>query len=109
MQEKKEINITHYSADASDFVQMEQIVETYSKKFSTTKRGISSSRVIRNGLIVDLGEEELQQVISAKMESAWILHQLTKDIPLDLFVFFHRHHQYSAPGGRPTTLRRMVF
>jgi acyl transferase domain-containing protein/acyl carrier protein len=105
---KKEINVTHYSADASNLLQMKKVLENIRQSSRPLKGVFHLAGVARNDLIVNLGTEELQQVFSAKMESALILHQLTQDMALDLFVLFssassilgsRRQSNYAAANG----------
>lgn len=105
---KKEIAITHYSADASNLQQMEKIIEDIQQSSQPLKGVFHLAGVVRNDLIINLGEEDLQQVFRAKMESALILHQLTKNMALDLFVLFssassilgsRRQANYAAANG----------
>ncbi len=105
---KEEINITHHSVDASNLLQMKTIFESLNQSSRPLKGIFHLAGVVRNDLIVNLSEDDLQQVISAKMESALILHQLTKDLKLDLFVLFssassilgsRRQANYAAANG----------
>ncbi|MBN9229176.1 MAG: SDR family NAD(P)-dependent oxidoreductase [Legionella steelei] len=85
---KKQVYIRHYAADASNYQQMKQIFE-HAEQDSKPLRGVFHlAGVIKDGLIVNLRDEDIQTVLHAKMESAQILHQLTKNIQLDVFVLF---------------------
>lgn len=105
---EKGVSITHYSVDASDLAQMEIIVATLQQSAQQLKGVFHLAGVIQNDLIVNLSTEALQQVLRAKMESALILHQLTKEINLDMFVLFssassilgsRRQANYAAANG----------
>ncbi len=105
---KKEVEITHYSADASNLSQMEKIIATIQQSAQPLKGVFHLAGVVQNDLIINLGEEALQRVFRAKMESALILHQLTKNLVLDLFVLFssassilgsRRQANYAAANG----------
>lgn len=85
---KKQVYIRHYAADASNYQQMQQIFE-YAEQGSKPLRGVFHlAGVIKDGLIVNLRDEDIQTVLRSKMQSAQILHQLTKNIQLDVFVLF---------------------
>ncbi|OEH48425.1 Polyketide synthase PksJ [Legionella parisiensis] len=85
---KKQVYIRHFAADASNYQQMKQIFE-YAKQDSKPLRGVFHlAGVIKDGLIVNLRDEDIQTVLRAKKESALILHQLSKNIQLDVFVLF---------------------
>jgi acyl transferase domain-containing protein/acyl carrier protein len=105
---EKGVSITHYSADASDFVAMEKIITTIQQGAHQLKGVFHLAGVIQNDLIVHLSTEAVQQVLRAKMDSALILHQLTKDMTLDVFVLFssasailgsRRQANYAAANG----------
>ena len=44
--------------------------------------------VLADGAIIQQDEERFRKVMAPKMEGAWNLHQLSKNIPLDFFVLF---------------------
>lgn len=105
---KKAVTISHYVADAGNFSQMKRIIAAIEHSAQPLKGVFHLAGMIQNDLIVNLAEPALQQVLHAKMESALILHQLTKDVALDLFVLFssassilgsRRQANYSAANG----------
>ncbi|CDZ78850.1 Polyketide synthase PksM [Legionella massiliensis] len=105
---KKGVSLSHYAADAANLGQMERVIEGIQQSAHPLKGVFHLAGIVRNNLIVDLTEEELQDVFRAKMESALILHQLTKTLPLDLFVLFssassilgsRRQANYAAANG----------
>ncbi len=85
---KKHVFIKHYQADASNYQQMEHLIAEIEQSSKPLQGIFHLAGIVRDGLLVNLSDEEMQSVLSAKMDSALILHQLTKDIPLDMFVLF---------------------
>ncbi len=85
---KKHVFIKHYQADASNYQQMEHIITEIEQSSEALQGVFHLAGIVQDGLLINLNDEEMQSVLSAKMESALILHQLTKNIPLDLFVLF---------------------
>ncbi|WP_131777542.1 SDR family NAD(P)-dependent oxidoreductase [Legionella cherrii] len=85
---KKQVFIKHYQADASNYQQMEHIIAEIEQSSKRLQGVFHLAGIVQDGLLVNLSDEEMQSVLSAKMDSALILHQITKDIPLDLFVLF---------------------
>lgn len=79
--------ITHYKVDASHYQHMEQLIADI-QSIRPLKGVFHLAGLVRDGLIVNLNDEDMQSVFSAKMESALILHQLTKHLHLDVFVLF---------------------
>ena len=85
---KKQVVIKHYQADASNYQQMEHIIAAIEKSSNPLQGVFHLAGIVRDGLLVNLSDEDMHSVFSAKMDSALILHQLTKAIPLDMFVLF---------------------
>ena len=95
---QQEVSIQHMVADASHAQQIKHVLDTLEQSPHRLKGVFHLAGIIQDGLIVNLSDESVQQVLAAKMESALILHQLTKKIPLDLFVMFSS--AASLLGGR---------
>ena len=107
-QRKKDISITHYASDASKLQNITPIINQIQQSPHPLKGVFHLAGIVCDELIIHLREENIQAVLRAKMESAWILHQLTKDIALDHFVLFssassilgsRRQANYAAANG----------
>jgi acyl transferase domain-containing protein/acyl carrier protein len=85
---QKQVRIQHFKADASNYLQMEQLIETIERSANPLKGVFHLAGVLQSGLIVNLTDEAILGALSAKMDSALILHKLTKEIELDVFVLF---------------------
>ncbi|VEG91823.1 polyketide synthase, type I [Legionella spiritensis] len=85
---QQKVRVSHYKADAGNYQQMEEVIATIHRDCKPLKGVFHLAGVIQDGLIVNLSDDDVQRVLSAKMDSALILHQLTKPIPLDMFVLF---------------------
>ncbi|ARM34745.1 SDR family NAD(P)-dependent oxidoreductase [Legionella longbeachae] len=85
---KKNIFIHHYQADASNYQQMATIIAEIEQGSYPLQGVFHLAGRVQDGLLINLSDEEMQPVLSAKMDSALILHQLTQEIPLDFFVLF---------------------
>ena len=85
---KKQVYIRHSVADASNYHKMKQLIEDVEQDSKPLRGVFHLAGIIKDGLIVNLSDEDIQSVLRAKMEGAQILHQLTKNIQLDLFVLF---------------------
>ena len=86
--QQKHVSIRHYVADASHYQQMATVLDAIAQTAAPLKGVFHLAGVVQDGLIVNLSNEEIQRVLSAKMDGALILHQLTRNIKLDLFVLF---------------------
>jgi acyl transferase domain-containing protein/acyl-coenzyme A synthetase/AMP-(fatty) acid ligase/acyl carrier protein len=49
---------------------------------------LHAAAVVDNGLVADLGGDELDRVMAPKLDAAWHLHELTADLDLSAFVLF---------------------
>ncbi|MEM9271363.1 MAG: SDR family NAD(P)-dependent oxidoreductase [Cyanobacteria bacterium P01_F01_bin.143] len=75
----------------ADVSQLDSLTEVFSKiKHSLPPlRGvIHSVGVLDDGVIQHLSWERFEQVMAPKVQGAWNLHQLSREIPLDFFVLF---------------------
>jgi acyl transferase domain-containing protein/acyl carrier protein len=85
---KKQVFIKHHQVDASSYQQMEQLISEIEQDSVPLQGIFHLAGIVQDALLVNLSDVDMQSVLSAKMDSALILHQLTKNIPLDLFVLF---------------------
>lgn len=85
---EKHLSIKHYVADGSNYQQMERVIAELRQDVRPLKGVFHLAGIVQDGLIVNLNDTDMQNVLNAKMDSALILHQLTKDIPLEQFVLF---------------------
>lgn len=85
---QKHVCIQHYEADASNAQQMKKIFERIDLNSKPLKGVFHLAGVVHDGLIAHLTDEDIRKVFIAKRDSALILHQLTQNIQLDLFVLF---------------------
>ncbi|MCP4702330.1 MAG: amino acid adenylation domain-containing protein [Gammaproteobacteria bacterium] len=86
--EAKGVSVTAYQADVADFAQMSEIFARI-KAGSHPLRGIvHAAGILGDQTIPDITSEALDAVFRPKITGAWLLHQLSKEINLDFFVFF---------------------
>lgn len=105
---KQDVIVRHYSADAGNVEQMKAVIDGIQQGNHALKGVFHLAGVTHDDLIVNLDKKDLQQVFRPKMEGALILHLLTNDIALDMFVLFssvssilgtRRHANYVAANG----------
>ncbi len=82
------ISVTDARASVIDPGAMRQIVASIQAGPAPLAGVVHGAMVINDLDIIDLDEEGFDRVVHPKMLGAWILHHLTLDIPLDLFVCF---------------------
>ncbi|BCA96874.1 polyketide synthase [Legionella antarctica] len=97
---KKHVDIKHYVADASNFQKMEDLVKTIEQGFNPLKGVFHLAGVIRDELIINLSDEAIQEVLTAKIDGALTLHELTQNLQLDHFVLFSSSASILGPRGQ---------
>ena len=85
---RQKTTIHHEKVDASDFKSMEKILQSIEKNSPPLKGIFHLAGMIQDSLIIHLDKQRLNNVLRSKMQSALVLHQLTKHLPLDFFVLF---------------------
>ena len=83
----KGINVMVAKADVSN---EEQVARVFSEmKCMPPLKGVfHAAAILNDGLLKDQNLERYYQVMGSKLLGAWILHNLTLDMPLDYFVLY---------------------
>ena len=79
-------------ADAGDRRRMSEIFDEIRRSMPPLRGVIHAAGVLRDAALINQRSADGNGVRRGKVEGAWILHELTRDIPLDFFVL------YSAAG-----------
>ena len=74
--------------DVSDAKQTDNVLEKLRSKGAQINGVIHAAGRAGDGFILNKSSEELQSVLSPKVQGGWNLHQLTKNDPLDFFVMY---------------------
>ncbi len=75
------------SCDVADPAQLRALVESIPPE-RPLRVVIHSAAVLDNGVIEGLDRERLERVMRPKVDAAWHLHELTKDLELSEFLLF---------------------
>lgn len=81
------INIIVAKADVSNEEQLTRVFSEI-KSMPPLKGVFHAAAILDDGLLKDQNLERYYQVINSKLLGAWILHHLTRNIPLDYFVLY---------------------
>lgn len=82
------INIEIIQADMTSSSDVEHAFEIL-HRFGKTLKGIfHCAAVLDDGTIESQSEEQFRQVLSAKIDSAWLIHEKTQNIPLDFLMLY---------------------
>jgi NAD(P)-dependent dehydrogenase (short-subunit alcohol dehydrogenase family) len=74
--------------DVSDAARMEEILAEIDRDLPPLKGIVHAAMVLDDALLTNLDGERLRKVLAPKILGAWHLHNLTKKLPLDLFVLY---------------------
>ena len=75
-------------ADVADQHAVAVVISQIAQLGGRLKGVVHAAGVLQDGRLENLNTEAFNQVLSAKVQGAWLLHQATKDLPLDFFVLF---------------------
>ena len=81
--------IKSYQADISSVKSLEQVMQLITTEWSQhgQLRGIfTGAAVVQDSSFLTMDRSAFEKVLSPKVQGAWNLHLLTKDLPLDYFV-----------------------
>ncbi len=82
------VEVIDARASVTDREAMKKVIDSIQKGDAKLGGVIHGAMVINDLDIIDLDKEKFDQVLQPKMLGSWLLHELTKDIPLDMFVMF---------------------
>ena len=76
------------AADVSSRADLEQVIETIAAQMPPLKGLFHGAGVLSDGILLQQTPEQFTQVMAAKVNGAWLLHELTMSMDLDFFVLF---------------------
>jgi acyl transferase domain-containing protein len=76
------------AADVADAQQMFQLINEIQQQLPPLRGVIHSAGVIDDALLPQQSWVRFEKVMSSKIKGTWLLHTLTRDLPLDFFVLF---------------------
>ncbi|HET7695302.1 MAG TPA: type I polyketide synthase [Vicinamibacterales bacterium] len=86
--ERRGVNLRVVSADVAVRAQMEAVLREIDAAGAPLGGVIHAAGVLRNDSVGEVTTEQVRDVCRPKIAGAWILHELTRGLPLDLFVLF---------------------
>lgn len=86
--EKMGAQVLVVSADVSNPADVARVLQTIQTSFAPLGGIIHAAGVLDDGVLTQLTWHRFRQVMAAKVDGAWNLHQQTRDLPLDLFACF---------------------
>lgn len=75
-------------ADVAQWDDMASVIEQIETTMPPLRGIIHAAGVLQDGTLLQQNWQAFEQVMAAKVKGTWILHSLTQQIPLDMFVTF---------------------
>ncbi|WP_026736723.1 type I polyketide synthase [Fischerella sp. PCC 9605] len=75
-------------ADVAEWQDMVRAIEQIETSMPPLRGIVHAAGVLHDGILLQQDWKAFEQVMAAKVKGTWILHSLTKQLPLDLFVTF---------------------
>jgi short-subunit dehydrogenase/acyl carrier protein len=85
---RRGVEVRLVAADVTDRDRMSALVEELKSGGAPLRGIVHAAGVLRNDDVKSVEVETIREVFRPKVKGAWILHDLTKALPLDLFVMF---------------------
>jgi len=82
------IDVQALACDITDASQLASVIEGIAASAYPLRGVVHAATVFEDGLIRNLTLKQVQRVLQPKAKGAQYLHELTADLPLDLFVLF---------------------
>ncbi len=80
--------VRYVQADVTDREMMEHLVADLKSEHGPVRGVFHAAGVLDDGILLTQTMERFRQVLEPKTTGAWLLHELTKGLELDLFVLF---------------------
>lgn len=75
-------------ADVSDYEQVNRVLAKIERSVKPLRGIIHAAGVLDDGIIQQLSWQRFKRVMSPKVQGAWNLHTLTKNLSIDFFLLF---------------------
>jgi acyl carrier protein len=82
------VEIRVVQADVSRSVEMEPVLADIARTMPPLRGVVHAAGVLEDGVLLRQDWERFRAVLAPKATGAWVLHRLTRGLPLDFFVLF---------------------
>ena len=86
--ESQGVAIIAVQSDVSCATEVEALLKRIEESMPPLRGIFHAAGVLDDGMLLQMNGERFQRVIAPKVDGAWLLHQLTSHLDLDLFVLF---------------------
>ncbi|SEG55206.1 type I polyketide synthase [Marinobacterium lutimaris] len=82
------VDVQAYACDVSDKALLQETLELIEQQQPSLAGVVHAATVFADGLVENMSDEQISQVLGAKAFGAQYLHELTVDKPIELFLMF---------------------
>jgi acyl transferase domain-containing protein/NADPH:quinone reductase-like Zn-dependent oxidoreductase/acyl carrier protein len=82
------VNAHAFACDVADRKGVAALLDVIACSMPALRGVVHAAMVLDDALLANLDATRFARVLAPKLEGAWNLHALTRDLPLDLFVLF---------------------
>jgi NAD(P)-dependent dehydrogenase (short-subunit alcohol dehydrogenase family)/acyl carrier protein len=86
--ERSGVHVSVARADVSDEERMAAVLARVRQDMPPLRGVIHAAGSLDDGALLQQTWERFDKVMAAKVSGSWVLHELTRDVPLDFFVLF---------------------
>ena len=86
------VTVRVFQADAADRDRMQFVLDEIRRSLPPLRGVVHAAGIVRDAVLINQHWAEGRETLRGKVDGAWILHEITRDIPLEFFVL------YSAAG-----------
>lgn len=102
-------NVRYVQADVTDREAMEQLISDLEAEHGPVRGVFHAAGVLDDGILLTQDAKRFRQVLEPKTTGAWLLHELTKDLELDLFVLFSSASSLAGTAGQASYAAANAF
>jgi hypothetical protein len=77
-----------FEADAADRESMQGILKEIGRTLPPLRGIVHAAGVVRDAVLLNQCWNEARDVFRGKVEGAWLLHELTRNVPLEFFILY---------------------
>ena len=107
--EERGVTVTLASCDVTDAAAVKQLIQTVDTAATPLKGVVHSAMTIADGLIANLDDARMRNVMAPKVAGAWNLHQATRALSLDFFVLYSSATTFLGNPGQSNYVAANAF
>jgi myxalamid-type polyketide synthase MxaB len=80
--------VTVARADVARYEDLQSVFSKINANGAPLRGIIHAAGIIDDGILEQMDWQKFEKVLAPKVQGAWLLHQLSQDLPLDFFIMF---------------------